>query len=121
MGYILTTYSGIFLMCRKLRLLDITYFQVQFCISVLGMLLTFMIGIDRTEIEGICTFMSSLLQYFVLSSMLWMAAQALLMFRKLVLVFGIISKRFLLITSLICWSKLTNEIPEARVIKQRRL
>ncbi len=69
------------------------------------MLVVYLIGVTRNENEIVCTLMSALLQYFVLSSMLWMVAQGVLMFRKLVLVFGIISKKFLVIVSLLCWCK----------------
>jgi len=93
---------------RKLRSLDITKFQIQFSIAMICMLLTFMIGVERTESVVVCTIMSVTLQYFVLATMMWMAAQAVLMFRKLVLVFGNISKKFLISTSIVCWSESTD-------------
>ena len=100
-----------FIFIRKLRALDATKFQVQFCISLLGMLVVYLIGVTRNENEIVCTLMSALLQYFVLSSTLWMVAQGVLMFKKLVLVFGIISKRFLVIVSLLCWCKQCTSSP----------
>ena len=109
-----------FLFIRKLRALDATKFQVQFCISLLGMLVVYLIGVTRNENEIVCTLMSALLQYFVLSSTLWMVAQGVLMFKKLVLVFGIISKRFLVIVSLLCWCKRCTSSPIIIVWGQRR-
>lgn len=38
---------------------------------------------------------------------MWMGAEALLMFQKLVIVFVQITAKFIAIISLICWSKLT--------------
>ena len=51
------------------------------------MLLVFVTGIDRTENFGGCVAVSVLIQYFALVAWMWMGAEALLMFQKLVLVF----------------------------------
>ena len=69
------------------------------------MLAVFLIGILVNKNEIVCSIASVLLQYFVLSSMLWMVAQGVLMFRKLVIVFGLISTKFIVTVSLLCWCK----------------
>ena len=54
--------------------------------------------------EG-CVTMSALLHYFALVSVMIMAAEALLMFRKLVTPFAQITTRYTVIVSTICWCK----------------
>lgn len=64
-----------------------------------------MVGIDRNENEIVCTAMSALIQYFTLAVVLWMGAEAVLMFQKLIIVFGSITVKYFVIVSLICWRK----------------
>ena len=70
-----------------------------------GMLLFFLVGIDRTETEAGCTIMSLFIQYFTLASVGWMGAEAVLMFQKLIIVFGRITVIYLVTVSFICWHK----------------
>ena len=51
---------------------------------------------------------SALIHYFTLVSVMFMGAEAVLMFQKLVLVFGSTSPKFLVTVSLICWRKCTT-------------
>ena len=69
------------------------------------MLLTFCTGIDRTENEAACTAISVMILYFTLTSICWMGAEAVLMFKKLVIIFGQTTNSFLVILSVICWGK----------------
>ena len=69
------------------------------------MLIVFVAGIDRTDPFGGCVTVSALIQYFTLVSVMWMGAEAVLMFQKLVIVFVWITKRYIIIVSLICWCK----------------
>ena len=48
---------------------------------------------------------SALIHYFTLVAVMFMGAEAVLMFQKLVLVFGSTSAKFLVTVSLICWRK----------------
>ena len=48
---------------------------------------------------------SALIHYFTLVAVMFMGAEAVLMFQKLVLVFGSTYTKFLVIVSLICWRK----------------
>ena len=52
-----------------------------------------------------CTGASLIIQYFALASVFWMGAEAVLMIKKLVVVFGKVSRRFLIILTLCCWGK----------------
>ena len=69
------------------------------------MLLVFLVGIDRTENEIGCTFCSLLIQYFSMASVAWMGAEALLMFQKLIIVFGHITTKHIIIISVVAWCK----------------
>eukprot|EP00731_Ephydatia_muelleri_P009395 Em0004g1733a len=91
------------LFLRNQRKKDISKYHIQLCCALFGMLLIFVTGIDRTEhFEG-CVAVSVLIHYFTLVAVMWMGAEALLMFQKLVIVFVQITTRFIVILSLICW------------------
>ncbi len=70
------------------------------------MLIVFVAGIDQTDPYGGCVAVSALIQYFTLVSVMWMGAEAVLMFQKLVIVFVEITTRYVIIVSLVCWCKL---------------
>ena len=50
--------------------------------------------------------LSLLLHYFTLAAVMWMGAEALLMFQKLVIVFVRVTTKFIIIVSITCWGKL---------------
>ena len=54
---------------------------------------------------GGCVFVSLLVHYFALTSVLWMGAEALLMFQKLVIVFVQTTTKYIIILSIVCWCK----------------
>ena len=56
-------------------------------------------------LHGGCVFISVSVHYFTLVAVMLMAAAALLMFQKVVLVFVRIMVKQFVIVSLICWSK----------------
>ena len=80
---------------------------MQLSLALLGMLLVFVVGIDRTEVFEGCVTVSVLIHYFTLVAVMWMGAEALLMFQKLVIVFVQITTRYIIIVSLVCWCKWT--------------
>ncbi len=67
------------------------------------MLIVFLTGIDQTDPSGGCVAVSALIHYFTLASVLWMGAEAVLMFQKLAIVFVQISNRYIICVSLVCW------------------
>ena len=88
---------------RKLRSKDTSKFHLQLCGALIGMLLVFVIGIDKTaNFEG-CVTVSVLIHYFTLVAVMWMGAEAFLMFQKFVIVFVRIKKHYTIILSLVCW------------------
>ena len=90
---------------RKFRERDATIFHVQLCIALFCMLIIFVCGINRTAIYGVCVAVSALIHYFTLVAVMFMGAEAVLMFQKLVLVFGSTYTKFFVTVSLICWCK----------------
>ena len=90
---------------RKLRKRDASKFHVQLCIAMFCMLLVFLTGVQRTSVYGGCVTVSLLIHYFTLVTVMWMGAEAVLMFQKLVIVFVTITTKYLVIVSFICWCK----------------
>ena len=95
---------------RKLRQRDASKFHIQLSIALICMLLVFIVGVERTENYGGCVTVSVLIHYFTLVAVMWMGAEALLMFQKVVIVFIHITTRYLVILSLVCWCKYTGHI-----------
>ena len=90
---------------RKLRQKDVSKYHIQLCCALIGMLLVFVTGIDKTGNFGGCVTVSVLIHYFTLVSVMWMGAEAMLMFQKLVIVFVQITTRYIVTVSLICWGR----------------
>ena len=68
---------------------------------------------------GGCVFISIFVHYFALVAVMWMGAEALLMFQKVVIIFVNITTKYIIILSLICWCKYTiiivNIIPSLSI------
>ena len=69
------------------------------------MLIVFVVGIDRTENRAGCITVGVLLHYLILVAWMWMAAEAVLLFQKVVIVFMTVTVKYLVIVSVICWSE----------------
>ena len=98
-------------LCRDLRQKDVSKYHVQLSLAILLMLLASLVlvalsaGDISVPYEG-CLTVSVLVHYFTLGSVMWMGAEALLMFQKLVLVFVQITKKFIVSVSIVCWGML---------------
>ena len=96
---------------RKIREKDATIYHVQLCLSLLLMLTMalVLVAVGSAGVANIlyggCIFISITVHYFTLVAVMWMAAEALLMFQKVVIVFVRITVTQIAIVSLICWSK----------------
>ena len=95
---------------RKLRDRDVSKFHIQLASSLLLMLLVFVAGIGQTHDIAGCVTVGMFLHYFLLVTWMWMAAEALLLFQKLVIVFIKVSVKYLVIVSFICWGEHTFKI-----------
>ena len=70
---------------RDFRQKDVAKFHVQLAMSMMFMLIVFVAGIDRTENRAGCITVGVLLHYLILVTWMWMAAEAVLLFQKLVI------------------------------------
>ena len=59
---------------------------------------------DVVALYGGCVTVSILVHYFTLVAVMWMGAEALLMFQKLVIIFTRITTKFIISLSVVCWS-----------------
>ena len=95
---------------RTIREKDISKYHIQLCSALLCMyiltLILVVLSAERVDtIYGGCVSLSLLVHYFTLAAVMWMGAEALLMFQKLVIVFIRITTKFMLLVSIVCWSK----------------
>ena len=95
---------------RELRSKGVTKFHIQLCLSLGAMLIAIVTGVNRTENQEVCIASSVFIHYFTLVAWMWMGAEAVVIFKKLVLVFGEMSFRFILLVSLVCWGNHTNTL-----------
>ena len=100
---------------RKIRKKDISKHHLQSCFALLCMFILTLILVPLsaekvTTIYGGCVSLSLLVHYFTLVSVMWMAAEVLLMFQKLVIAFVRITTKFIVFVSIVCWSKLITII-----------
>ena len=102
-----SNYCELQLLCqnRKLRAREASKFHIQLCLSLIFMLIVFVAGIDRVSVRAGCITAGVLIHYFALVSWMWMGAEALLMFQKLVIVFTDNTWKYLTAVSILCWSK----------------
>ncbi|XP_071848667.1 adhesion G-protein coupled receptor G2-like isoform X4 [Apostichopus japonicus] len=64
------------LVIRSIRIKQQTHVHFNLCLALLGLYLSFLLGVDRTEIPGVCKAMTSLIYFFCLSSVAWMSVEA---------------------------------------------
>ena len=94
---------------RKLHEQEASKFHVQLCISLFCMLIVFVSGIDQTRVYEGCVTVSVLVHYFTLVMWMWMGAEAVHMYKKLVIVFGAhLTTKYIIGVSLVCWCKFPN-------------
>ena len=95
---------------RQLRSKGTSKFHIQLCLSLAAMLIALLTGIHRTKNREVCMASSVLIHYFTLVAWMWMGAEAVVIFKKLVIVFGEMSLRFILLVSVVCWGNHTNTL-----------
>ena len=103
------TYHNFLYYCRKLRNRAVSKFHAQLSVAIFGMMITFVVGIEQTQSTGGCVTVSLLVHYFSMASVMWMTAEAWLMFQKFVIVFVQITTRYIVTVSLICWCELLGD------------
>ena len=102
-------------MYRDIRKKDVTIFHIQLALSMLLMLLLNLIHyIFNSELNSllgqrICI-LYSFGEYAILVVLMWMGAEGLLLFQKLVIVFKKTTTIYITIVSLVCWGELLRVI-----------
>ena len=89
--------------CRKIWQRDVTKFHVQLAGSMMLMLIVFVAGINHTEHRVGCITVGVLLHYLILVIWMWMGAEAILLFQKVVIVFKQTTTLYFVVISLVCW------------------
>ncbi|XP_033116035.1 adhesion G-protein coupled receptor G4-like [Anneissia japonica] len=88
---------------RRLRVKRHHKILINISISLTCLYLTFIGSLFVNKIKWLCTLCAVLLHYFVLSSLLWMATEALGMYYNLIKVFNSHISHFLLKACLVSW------------------
>ena len=102
---------------RKLRQKDASKYHIQLSLAMLLMLIVSLALVSMsvqnvTDPYGGCVTVSILVHYFTLVAVMWMGAEALLMFQKLVIIFTRITTKFMVSISVVCWSKYNTHISQ---------
>lgn len=85
---------------------------INLSIALIGLYVVFLIGGHVTSLSTLCGIVSALLQYFLLVYFGWTAAEAVLLFHKLVTVFAREIEHFAIKAAIAVWCKtITCAIP----------
>ena len=79
---------------------------------VVALVLVALSAENVAALYGGCVTVSVLVHYFTLVAVLWMGAEALLMFQKLVIVFVRITSKHIVTISIVCWCKLIESFSQ---------
>ena len=92
-------------MYRKFRQKDVTKFHLQLALSMTLLLLVVIPSGLIMDIKQACITVGILIHYLLLVTFMWMLAEAVLMFHKLVIVFTKLTVKYIVIVSVICWGE----------------
>ena len=90
---------------RKLRSSDHGQLLLNLCFALLGLYLSFIVALHSKDTNGFCSFSGAILQYFFLVTIIVMAAEAINLYIKLVIVLGHKIDHFVLKATVVSWSK----------------
>ena len=94
-----------YLASRKLRASDHGRLLMNLCFALLGVYFFFIFALHGTAVPGLCATFSALLHYFLLVTFMAMAAEALNLYIKLVIVLGKGIQNYVWKAVIISWSK----------------
>ena len=93
---------------RKLRNSDHGQLLLNLCLALLGLYVAFIFSVHSSGVVVLCTIVSVVLHYFMLVVFMVMAAEAIHLYMKLVVVLGRTISRYVFKATIICWGKLMN-------------
>ena len=96
------------LIYRELRVLKPYVILRNLCISLLGLYIVFLAGIEQTTSPIACSVITAVLQYFVVASLMWAVAEGVNMYYMLVLARRSLIQNFLTRSRIICWGTPIN-------------
>ncbi|XP_066279159.1 adhesion G protein-coupled receptor L3-like [Branchiostoma lanceolatum] len=77
---------------------------INLCVALLAILVIFLAGINQTASPIGCTVVAALLHYFLLAALMWMAVEAVNIYRAVVLVFDHhVSENFVIKAAAVAW------------------
>ncbi|KAI8494540.1 hypothetical protein Bbelb_277660 [Branchiostoma belcheri] len=76
---------------------------INLCVALLATLIIFLAGINRTASPIGCKVVAALLHYFLLASLMWMAVEAVNVYRAVVHVFDYVSGNFIIKAGAVAW------------------
>ncbi|XP_019621177.1 PREDICTED: adhesion G-protein coupled receptor G7-like [Branchiostoma belcheri] len=76
---------------------------INLCVALLATLVIFLAGINRTASPIGCKAVAALLHYFLLAALMWMAVEAVNLYRAVVQVFDNASENFVIKTGAVAW------------------
>ena len=88
---------------RKLRASEYGQLLLNLCFALLGLYLTFIMAIHSPPVPGLCAAVGALLQYFFLVTFMVMAAEAINLYMKLVVVLGSKIDHYVVKATITCW------------------
>ena len=98
--------ASIVLVFRELNKRLAPKILISLCSSLLALLVVFLVGIERTKNSLVCHTVAALLHYFMLTTFIWMAVEAVNLYRMLVTVFRKGSRsKFFAAVSAVAWGK----------------
>ncbi|KAI8516643.1 hypothetical protein Bbelb_052240 [Branchiostoma belcheri] len=79
---------------------------INLCVALLATLVIFLAGINRTASPIGCKVVAALLHYFLLAALMWMAVEAVNLYRAVVEVFDSVSENFVIKAGAVAWAGL---------------
>ncbi|KAI8516480.1 hypothetical protein Bbelb_050610 [Branchiostoma belcheri] len=76
---------------------------INLCVALLAILVIFLAGINRTTSPIGCKVVAALLHYFLLAALMWMAVEAVNLYRAVVQVFDSVSANFVIKAGAVAW------------------
>ncbi|KAI8516216.1 hypothetical protein Bbelb_047970, partial [Branchiostoma belcheri] len=76
---------------------------INLCVALLAILVIFLAGINRTASPIGCKVVAALLHYFLLAALMWMAMEAVNLYRAVVQVFDSVSANFVIKAGAVAW------------------
>ena len=92
---------------RKLRHSDHGQLLLNLCTALLGLYVAFIFSVHSSDVVPLCTIVSVVLHYFMLVVFMVMAAEAVNLYMKLVVVLGHSISHYVFKATIICWGKRT--------------